>query len=124
MMVSMNKIPSTAGLFLLLLALPLVGSANKRLPDGVIGVIIQKVPRGVMAQRVMEGLPAWVAGIKEGDVITHVNGKSIAAFDVQTVQKMIGGPQGTSVAIRTEAGGEHVYQIRRTSRIWFTLIKP
>lgn len=123
-MVSMYKTPSTAGLFLLLMAFPLVGSPNERMPDGVIGVIIQKVPEGVMAQRVMEGLPAWVAGIKEGDVITHVNGRSIAAFDVQTVQKMIGGPQGTSVAIRTQAGGDRVYQVRRTSRIWFTLIKP
>lgn len=120
----MKKIPCTASLLLLFLVFPPVGAANERLPDGVIGVIIQKVPEGVMAQRVMEGLPAWVAGIKEGDVITHVNGKAIAAFDVQSVQKMIGGPQGTNVAIRTQAGGDRIYQVRRTSRIWFTLIKP
>jgi carboxyl-terminal processing protease len=43
-----------------------------------VGMTVQEHPRGLLVATVFEGSPAEQAGIRKDDVITHVNGQSIA----------------------------------------------
>jgi carboxyl-terminal processing protease len=66
--------------------------------DGV-GMNVQQNRRGLLVVTVFEGSPALKAGIRKGDVITAVDGKSIAgvASDVSTAR--IKGEPGTTVRL-------------------------
>ena len=63
---------------------------------------------GLLVAGVFEGSPAERAGIKPGDLITEVNGKSIAGKPSEVSTALIKGKPGTSVrlTIRGRAGGK------------------
>jgi S1-C subfamily serine protease len=46
-----------------------------------IGVNLAEVPAGLSVTKVQDGSPASVAGIKEGDVITLVDGTKVSTHD-------------------------------------------
>ncbi len=64
-----------------------------------IGVAVNEVPRGLRVATVYKHTPAREAGIQPGDVITGVNGSSIAGKDANVVTNEIRGPAGTKVAL-------------------------
>jgi carboxyl-terminal processing protease len=57
-------------------------------------------------QGVMSGSPAAVAGLREGDLITHVNGKSLAAVPLKQTVDTIRGFTGTSLHLTILRLGE------------------
>jgi carboxyl-terminal processing protease len=65
-----------------------------------IGASLQEDPLGAKAGRVFENGPAYAAGMREGDIITTVNGKSIAGKDLNEIVKSIKGQAGTVVELR------------------------
>lgn len=86
-----------------------------------IGLAVSEVPKGLRVGTVYPDTPAEGADLEQGDVITDVDGKSIAgvASDVSTAR--IKGPPGTEVELRVEpAGGgraEHLTLERAKVRI-------
>lgn len=52
-----------------------------------------------IALKPIDGFPAGEAGIQNGDVLTHVNGESIAGFDSSDVANLVKGPEGTEVRL-------------------------
>jgi carboxyl-terminal processing protease len=54
---------------------------------------------------VVPGSPAFKAGVRPGDIIRKVNGKSIEGLDSTHVANLIKGPKGTSVQIAVERQG-------------------
>jgi carboxyl-terminal processing protease len=64
-----------------------------------IGVAVTEVPRGLRIATVYKRTPAREAGIKSGDVITGVNGESIAGKSADAVTGRIRGPAGTKVTL-------------------------
>jgi carboxyl-terminal processing protease len=54
----------------------------------------------------IEDSPAWRAGIKEGDLITHVNGVSIKGLDMDDAIKRMRGEPRTRVNITVRRAGE------------------
>jgi carboxyl-terminal processing protease len=54
---------------------------------------------------VVPGSPAFKAGVRPGDIIREVNGKSIEGLDSTHVANLIKGPKGTSVRISVERQG-------------------
>jgi carboxyl-terminal processing protease len=72
--------------------------------DGV-GLTVTEVPKGLRVATVFEDTPAERAGLEEGDLITAVDGESIAGVpsDVSTAQ--IKGPAGTEVELRVVPAG-------------------
>jgi carboxyl-terminal processing protease len=69
-----------------------------------VGLGVLGVKQGLRVTMVFDGSPAQEAGVKEGDVITEVNGKSIAGIDATLATGMIKGPPGTEVTLTVKSG--------------------
>jgi carboxyl-terminal processing protease len=61
--------------------------------------------KGLVVRMVFDGSPAKAAGIGPSDLITKVNGKSIAGKPADVTTGMIRGPAGTSVELTIEKHG-------------------
>ena len=73
-----------------------------------VGLTVTEVPRGLRVASVFPDTPAARGGLEEGDVITAVDGKSIAGKPSQVSTTQIKGPEGTEVELRIDpaAGGK------------------
>ena len=73
-----------------------------------VGLIVSEVPKGLRVATVYPDTPAEGAGIEIGDVITEVEGKSIAGVSSEVSTSQIKGPPGTEVVltVRPAAGGD------------------
>lgn len=72
-----------------------------------IGVSYTKIDKGGLVLQVFKDSPADKAGIKAGDVITHVEGNEIKSFDMDKIKESILGKPGTEVNIRVLRLGEY-----------------
>jgi carboxyl-terminal processing protease len=86
-----------------------------------VGMSVTEVPRGLRVARVFENSPAKEGGIKRGDLITAVNGKSIAGEDAELATAQIKGRPGTKVTISVltpgSAAAREVELTRRQLRV-------
>src|SRR5918996_262219 len=64
-----------------------------------VGIAVTEVPRGLRVATVYKGTPAREANIQHADLITAVNGESIAGKDADAVTSRIRGPAGTKVTL-------------------------
>jgi len=64
-----------------------------------IGARLDPDPAGAKILIVFDDSPAFKAGIKAGDLITSVDGKSTMGMPVDSIVKRIRGPEGTTVKI-------------------------
>ncbi|MBX6353065.1 MAG: S41 family peptidase [Thermoflavifilum sp.] len=69
--------------------------------DGI-GVVIRQQGGRLSVLQVIPGSPAEKAGIRAGDVIVAVGGKSVAGVPIDQVSQMILGRAGTTVSITVE----------------------
>jgi len=83
---------------------------------GGIGVYIVKDKQGNVVVDPIEGNPAIKAGVRPGDIITAVDGKSTAGVDMDTIEREIRGPLGTvvSLTIRRHASASAPVVVRVT----------
>jgi carboxyl-terminal processing protease len=70
-----------------------------------VGMNVEEDPRGLKVLRVFDESPARKAGIREGDVITAVDGRSIAGVNSEVATGRIKGPSGTSVSLEVLTPG-------------------
>jgi carboxyl-terminal processing protease len=84
-----------------------------------VGMSVAEDKRGLRVVKVFDGTPAQKAGIGRDDVITAVNGRSIAGLPSSAATGRIKGPAGTFVTLSiVEAGRERPRTIRvRRARI-------
>jgi len=71
-----------------------------------VGMNVEQDRRGLRVLRVFESSPADGAGIRRGDFILGVNGRSIAGVNSEIATNRIKGPAGTSVELRVFTPGE------------------
>ena len=71
----------------------------------VLGVVLRAHPDGLWIDDVSEGFGADKAGIKSGDVLTHVGGKKVIAVE-QVIGQLQSLAEGDSVAVRIMRDGE------------------
>ncbi|MBJ7458485.1 MAG: S41 family peptidase [Thermoleophilaceae bacterium] len=64
-----------------------------------VGMAVNEDKRGLVVSITYPGSPARGAGLKRGDVITKVNGKSIAGVSSEVAVAKIKGPEGTKVTL-------------------------
>ncbi|HEX2162034.1 MAG TPA: S41 family peptidase [Thermoleophilaceae bacterium] len=65
-----------------------------------VGMNVDQDRRGLRVLNVFEGSPAERGGIKKGDFITEVDGRSIAGMSADVATARIKGPAGTRVALQ------------------------
>ncbi len=73
---------------------------------GGIGVLVVVRDRYPTVVSPIEGTPAWKAGLKAGDVITHIDGTSAAGLSTEEVAAHLRGAPGTKVALTWTREGE------------------
>jgi carboxyl-terminal processing protease len=54
----------------------------------------------------IEGGPAWTLGVRSGDIVTRIDGKSTAGLTIDEVAVRLRGPEGTHVQISIHREGE------------------
>ena len=94
-------------LFVAMTALPAL-AANSEKNFGGVGIDGVAAPDGqITVRQLVAGGPAHVAGIRVGDVITHIDGKPTRGSDFrQMVYKRLRGIAGTPVALKVRREGE------------------
>jgi carboxyl-terminal processing protease len=70
-----------------------------------VGMTVEEIERGLRVLTVYERSPADRGGLKPGDVITHVDGRSIAGQSSEESTTRIKGPAGTSVRLTVRSNG-------------------
>jgi len=75
--------------------------------DGI-GAELAMKGKSVIVVAPIVGSPASKAGIKAGDTIISVNGKSISGIDLTTIVNEIRGPKGTTVTLTVEHSGSSI----------------
>lgn len=84
---------------------------------GGIGVYIYQLKDGRIVVQPIEQLPAARAGMKPGEVVDTVSGKTVRGLTLDRVEQMIRGEAGSTVELTTHPyngkGSEHSYTIVR-----------
>ena len=81
-----------------------------------VGLSVNEIKRGLRVTTVFEDSPAEEAGIKEGDIVTAVDGRELAGVDAQLATGLIKGAAGTEVTLTVEpvgGGGPEELTMRR-----------
>jgi len=73
-------------------------------PFAGVGITVLAVHDGLRVQEVIPGSPAAGAGLEPGDLITAVNGRSLATVSSQRALALIRGRAGTTVALHVRRG--------------------
>src|ERR1700678_2002323 len=71
-----------------------------------VGMVIQQQQNKIYVVEPYEDTPSFRAGIKPGDVIVSVDGKSTAGMSSDVVAKTLRGPKGTHVSLTTVREGQ------------------
>ena len=81
-----------------------------------VGIAVNEVPQGLRVATVYKNTPAREARIEPGEVITAVNGHSIAGKDANVVTNEIRGPAGTKVTLTVMSRDGHPREVTLTRR--------
>jgi carboxyl-terminal processing protease len=73
-----------------------------------VGMTVGEIKRGLRVLTVYDGSPADKGGVKPGDAITEVNGKSIAGKSSEESTTRIKGPAGTPVRLTLRRNGREL----------------
>jgi carboxyl-terminal processing protease len=72
---------------------------------GGVGLVIAKVEKvGAQVESAMEGNPGYKAGVSAGDVITKVNGESVAELSIDKIVDKLRGAPKTDVTVTIKRG--------------------
>jgi carboxyl-terminal processing protease len=74
-----------------------LGDRDRRVGHAGIGVTLEQRGRSVEIRDVVMGSPGALAGIRPGDVIQWVNGRTALHKDREAIEAMLKGPEGTEV---------------------------
>jgi carboxyl-terminal processing protease len=83
---------------------------------GGVGARLGADPLGAKAAKVFQNGPAWSAGMRSGNVITAVDGVSMAGYDLEDIVERIKGKEGTIVkltVVQSTKGKPIVLTIKR-----------
>ena len=84
---------------------------------GGIGVYIYQLKDGRIVLQPIESLPAARAGMKPGEIVDTVDGKSVRGMSIDRVEELIRGEVGTAVHVRG-----HAYNAPSTEQT-FTIVR-
>lgn len=75
------------------------GDRVRRVGQAGIGVTLQRHGQSVTVADVVMGSPGAEAGMETGDVIERVNGRSVRDRNLDGIEAMLNGPEGTAVRL-------------------------
>ncbi len=108
------------------LSAPLALAANSERNFGGCGIDGVALPDGqIRVGQLVSGGPAHLAGLRIGDIITHIDGKATLGSDFRTmVQKRLRGVAGTPVVVKVKREGEEKILTFTLTRRQMAVSKP
>lgn len=93
-------------------------AANSETDFGGVGIDGTPLKNGqIVIRQIIAGGPAHLAGIRSGDIITHIDGKATLGSDFHSmVQKRLRGLSGTPVVLKIKRDGAEKLQTYRLIR--------
>jgi carboxyl-terminal processing protease len=88
-----------------------------------VGMTVEEIKRGLRVLTVYEGSPADKGGLEPGDVITHVDGRSIAGSSSEESTTRIKGPAGTPVRLTVRSKGDTRELTLRRAEVEIPVVK-
>jgi carboxyl-terminal processing protease len=88
-----------------------------------VGMTVEEIERGLRVLTVYEGSPADRGGLAPGDVITHVNGRSIAGQSSEESTTRIKGPAGSSVRLTVRSNGDERELTLKRAEVEIPIVK-
>lgn len=73
-----------------------------------IGITFSTISAGGLVLAVYKGTPAEKAGLLSGDIITHVQGTSVAGCTSEKIKTAVSGESGSSVALKVLRNGKSI----------------
>ncbi len=73
-----------------------------------VGARLSPEPRGAKINKVFESGPADKSGVKEGDIIVGINGKTTLGMDIDELISKVKGPEGTVVRLSLLRGTQTI----------------
>jgi carboxyl-terminal processing protease len=73
---------------------------------GGIGVVVSVRDNFPTVISPIEGSPAWLAGLRSGDVIVRIDGASAAGLTIDEAAQRLRGPEGTKVTVTVRREGD------------------
>jgi S1-C subfamily serine protease len=81
--------------------------------NGRIGMTFSRDDDGqILVRNAIDGSPAGKAGLKSGDVILAIDGRSVTNADMRAVVILVGGPPGTPLLVDVRSGSQPARQVR------------
>jgi hypothetical protein len=77
------------------------------------GMLLETRGEGLFVSAVLGGTPASVAGIRFGERLEAVDGRSVSARDLTTVRNLLRGAPGTAIRVRFSSGSTRIITLRR-----------
>ncbi len=77
-----------------------------------LGIELKSGERGLFILRVIPGSPAEAAGIRPGDYISAVDGRSTVQMDSDAAADLLQGPEGSVVAVTVESPGQQPRELK------------
>lgn len=94
----------------------LEGVNNSYVGVGIVIQLVNKDDPGFTVTQVMKGGPAEEAGIRVGDILTKVEGKSVTELGMTETKNRVRGEEGTEVKVTfSRDGAEQEYTLTRKS---------
>jgi carboxyl-terminal processing protease len=69
-----------------------------------IGVVVDPLKQGLLIARVFDSSPAARSGLKPGELIVGVDGRTLKGVNAEKATELIKGPPGTDVQIQVQSG--------------------
>jgi carboxyl-terminal processing protease len=88
-----------------------------------VGMTVEEIERGLRVLTVYEDSPADRGGLEPGDVITHVDGRSIAGSSSEESTTRIKGPAGTPVRLTVRTKGKSRELTLRRAEVEIPVVK-
>jgi S1-C subfamily serine protease len=81
--------------------------------NGRIGMTFSRDEDGqILVRNAIEGSPASKSGLRSGDVILAIDGRSVQNADMGAVVILVGGPPGTPLLVDVRTGSQAARQVR------------
>ncbi|MEZ6064853.1 MAG: S41 family peptidase [Planctomycetaceae bacterium] len=87
-----------------------------------VGVELKTHERGAIVLGTVENSPARRAGLVRGDVVTGIDGRSIAGLSIAQAASYISGPAGSTVTFRVERNGQQFTTSLRRESIYVSSV--
>jgi carboxyl-terminal processing protease len=85
---------------------------------GGLGIQVSQDPAGfIKVISPIDDTPAFKAGLKTGDIISHIDGKSISGMTLNDAVEQMRGPVGSDIALKIQRPGEKAFDVTITRAV-------